>query len=138
MTARKASQKTADVIDLKAMARDVATVELPATMPILLESNAQIVQWQRELANAKDERALVDEQIESAQRVRNAIADEADRVMDATVFYARECRDRAVADTDKLTAATIEGYRQRQFDIDRKIGGFAAALAAVYPQQAGE
>lgn len=135
---RARTKPTADVIDLNAMSRDTATAELPATMPILLESNAQIVQWQRELANAKDERALVDEQIASAQRVRNATADEADRVMDATVHYAREARDRAVADADKLTAATIEGYRQRQFDIDRKIGGFAAALNAVYPQQAGE
>ena len=121
--------------DLNAMARDVATAELPATMPILLESNAQIVQWQRELANAKDERALVDEQIASAKRVQTATVEEADRVMDATVHYAREARDRTVADTDKLTAATIEGYHQRQADIDRKMGGFVAALAAVYPQQ---
>lgn len=131
MTARKA--KSADVIDLNAMSRDTATAELPATMPILLESNAQIVQWQRELANAKDERALVDEQIESAQRVRNATADEADRVMDATIHYAREARDRAVADADKLTLATVTGYRGRQADIDQKIAGFEAAIAAAAP-----
>jgi chromosome segregation ATPase len=130
---RARTKPTADVIDLNAMGRDVATSELPATMPILLESNAQIVQWQRELANAKDERALVDEQIESAQRVRNATADEADRVMDATVHYAREARDRAVADADKLTLATVTGYRGRQVDIDQKIAGFEAAIAAAAP-----
>ena len=130
---RARTKPTADVIDLNAMSRDVGAAELPATMPILLESNAQIVQWQRELANAKDERALVDEQIESAQRVRNAIADEADRVMDATVFYAREARDRAVADADKLTLATVTGYCGRQADIDQKIAGFEAAIAAAAP-----
>lgn len=135
---RTTKPKPTNVVDLKAMSRDVAAAELPATMPILLESNAQIVQWQRELANAKDERALVDEQIESARRVYNSTVDEAERVMDITIHYAREARDRAAADAAKLTEATIEGYRQRQFDIDRKIGGFAAALSAVYPQQAGE
>lgn len=125
--------KTADIIDMKAMGRDVATAELPATMPILLESNAQIVQWQRELANAKDERAFVDEQIESAQRVRNATADEADRVMDAAVHFARNARDRAVADADKLTLAAVTGFKGRQADIDLKIAGYVAAIEAAQP-----
>jgi hypothetical protein len=130
------TKPSADVIDLNAMSRDTAAAELPATMPVLVESNAQIVQWQRELANAKDELSLVEEQVSSAQRVYNATVDEAERVMDITIHYAREARDRAVADAAKLTEATVAGYRQRQADIDKLIGGFDAALSAVYPQQA--
>lgn len=109
---------------------DIAAAELPATMPVLVESNAQIVQWQRELANADTERALIDEQIESAQRVRNAIADEAQRIFDATVHAADQVKARAVSDADKMCAATIEGLRRRQTTLDGIKAGLTAAVAA--------
>jgi hypothetical protein len=129
--------KTADIIDMKAMGRDVATAELPATMPILLESNAQIVQWQREIANALDERGLIDEQIASAGRIRKWAENEASITYDAKCRTAHSAMLREVMDAEKLEAATVEGLRRRQENLGAVIAGLRAAVSET-TQQAGE
>jgi predicted TIM-barrel enzyme len=126
---RARTKPTADVIDLNAMGRDVATSELPATMPILLESNAQIVQWQREIANALDERGLIDEQIASANRIRKWAENEASITYDAKCKAALKAMNREVADAEKLEAATVEGLRRRQENLGAIISGLQAAVS---------
>jgi len=124
------ARKTATIIDMKAMAASASAAELPATMPVLVESNVQVVQWRREIDNALDERGFVDEQIESARRIRNATDEEAQRVFDAALHIAELAKDRAIADADRLCAAAIEGLQRRQANQDAVIAGLEAAVAA--------
>lgn len=109
---------------------DIAAAELPQTMPILVESNQQQMVWERGLADALAESELVEEQIESANRIHAAIREEADRIYEVKVSAAAHSRDREYDDADKVLQASVTGFRRRQEDIARNVAGFRAALTS--------
>lgn len=108
----------------------MANIELPATMPAIVESTSERLGWNRSIENARDERTLIDEQIASAGRTAEATKAEATAVRDARFNYANSAMDREYADADKILAATTESLRARQRDIDRVIAGLSAAINA--------
>ena len=104
--------------------------ELPQNLPVIVESATQRLTWHRDIQNAKDERALIDEQIASAERTNAATKTEAVAVRDARVNYANAAMDREYADADKILVATTTNLRTRQTDLDRVISGLSAAIDA--------
>lgn len=116
--------------NLKLLGTDMQTSELPATLPAIVESDAQRLTWTRDIQNARDERALIDEQIQSAERICGATKTEAVAVRDARINYANQAMDREYADADKILAATATNLRHRQADLDRVIKGLSAAVDA--------
>lgn len=116
--------------NLKLMSAEMNTSELPATLPAIVESATQRLTWNRDIQNARDERALIDEQIQSAERICAATKVEAVSVRDARINYANQAMDREYADAEKILAATTTNLRNRQADLDRVINGLGAALNA--------
>ena len=116
--------------NLKLLESTMADTPLPASKPAVVESTVARVTWQRELADAKDERSMIEAQIESANRVHANTYDEAQRICDDRVEYALRARSRATADADNMLTVTVESLRDRQVDIDKKIAGYEAALGA--------
>ena len=112
---------------------DIQSAELPTTMPAIVQSSAQRLSWQREIMNARDERDLIDAQIQSAERTCAATKTEAVSVHDARVTYANSAMDREFEDADKILAATSQALRNRQSDLDRVIAGLGAAIDASGP-----
>lgn len=116
--------------NLKLMSSTMSDAELPATLPAIVESATQRLTWTRDIQNARDERALIDEQIQSAERICAAAKTEAVAVRDARINYANQAMDREYADADKILAATTTNLRHRQSDLDRVIKGLSAAVNA--------
>lgn len=114
------------------MTRRIATTKTaePAAMPVIVESSAQRLAWQRDMQNARDERDLIDAQIHSAERTAVATKTEATAIRDARINYANSAMDREYADAEKILAATTASLRNRQFDLDRVITGLGAAINA--------
>lgn len=108
----------------------MATSELPTTKPAVVESTVARVTWQRELADAKDERSMIDAQIESARRVHLVTRLEGTAVCEGRIDTARRAEERAHKDADDLLTVTVESLRDRQVDLDKKIAGYEAALGA--------
>lgn len=106
------------------------TAELPTNKPAVVESTVARVTWQREMADAKDERSLIDAQIESARRVRDHTVAEGQSVCDDRVNYALRAQERVKTDADEMLRVTEESLRDRQMDLDKKIAGYEAALGA--------
>ncbi len=117
-------------LNLKLMSTQMQTAELPSTLPAIVESATQRLGWNRDIQNARDERALIDEQIKSAERICAATKTEAIAVRDARVNYADAAMEREHADADKILTATTTNVRHRQADLDRVINGLGAAINA--------
>lgn len=116
--------------NLKLMSNDMTTAELPATIPAIVESATRRLAWQREIQDAKDERDLINAQLQSAERIADGTKREATAVRDARIDYANQAMDREYADADKILAATTTNLRHRQADLDRVINGLGAAMSA--------
>lgn len=116
--------------NLKLLETAMTTTELAATMPAVVESSTQRLAWSRDIANAKDERGLIDMQIESVRRTAEHARDEADQICIARVGAANSARDRELSDIAKVETAGVQSLQSRQSDIDRMIAGFEAAMAA--------
>lgn len=116
--------------NLKLMSTAMTSAELPATLPAIVESASRRLAWQREIQDAKDERDLIDAQLQSAERIAEATKREATTVRDARIEYANQAMDREYADADKILAATTANLRNRQSDLDRVISGLGAAMSA--------
>lgn len=109
----------------------VQSAELPQTIPAIVESSTHRLAWTRDIQNARDERALIDEQIASAERTAAVTKSEAVAVRDARINYANQAMEREYADADKILAANTANLRHRQSDLDRIIAGLGAAVDAV-------
>ena len=116
--------------NLKLLSDTMPTTELPTTKPAVVESSAHRLQWQREINNARDERALIDEQIASAERTCEHQKSEATITRDARITYANAAMDREYSDAEKIREATARSLRNRQADLDRVISGLSAAVDA--------
>lgn len=115
---------------LKVLENDMSTAELPATMPAVVESSAQRLAWQRDIANAKDEHGLIGMQIDSIRRTASNSRAETDRIFDARITAANAARDREYSDIDKIETAGVTSLEARRADIDKLIVGYEAAMTA--------
>lgn len=115
---------------LKLMETTMTDAELPATRPLLVETDVERISWRRKIKDSEDEKALIEEQKESLRRINAAVRDEAERIHDARVSAAFSAREREFSDADKLMAAGIEALDRRSSDLDRTVAGLTAALGA--------
>jgi len=116
--------------NLTLLENTMSASELPATRPLYQESDLQRVAWQRQIRDAEDEKAMIDEQRESLARINGVTKDEAQRIYDARMHAAREAMDRETSDADKIMTAGVAALDQRTADLDKVIAGLTAAVGA--------
>ena len=121
------------VVNINALAKSVAADELPATAPVVLESSARRLQWERQLADAIADRDLIEMQIESAARVCEFAVAQAYEIADAEAKRADERAEGKAKDAASVRDAAIDGFRRIEADLDLVISGAKAALASSSP-----
>lgn len=99
-------------------------------VPAVSDSSNHRLAWNRERLASIDERALIDDQIASAQRIADHCKAESDSIYEARVVYADRARTRDHEDADKILEAATEALRIRQSELDRVISGLEAAINA--------
>lgn len=116
--------------NLKLLEATMTTTELPATRPVLVESESQRIAWRRQINDARDEQQLILEQTESLRRINAATKTEAQHIRDARIAAADHALDREISDADKIMGASIEALDRRRADLDKVVAGLEAAMGA--------
>lgn len=103
---------------------------MPATRPALVDSEVMRLKWKRDLQDADIELSLIDEQLASAERIRNTVSAEALTVRDAEVAAADARMDGKRNDADRVCKATTEALNRRRDDVLMMRAGIEQAIEA--------
>lgn len=112
----------------KAVEAAMETTEVPATRPVLIDSEVLRLDLSRKLANTGDEIEFVNVQIESAARVCDFAKTEAQSVFHAEYEAATKRKERAEADAERIMKSTIDDLTRRRADLAKAAAGLQHAL----------